>query len=562
MPGERLVKLNNKSLIWIFVLLVCVVPAFGASAINISYDDYYVIQKDTYVNEGSGASNYGADSDYYVRDNTNMEMNAYFQLNFSAIGGRSTITGNMSLWTYTQAVLSASDVHFNVTTSTDVNWGETTLTWNNQYTDVTGQIITYNQYYPNPTASQYDRLELNTSIPTSSAISVAFITDQLEANNYMRGQTKEGTNKPIVQFNFNQDYEILYVEIYDEVSGDLINNLNCTARISANNSDDTITTQTGYGMFLNPGGEVSVNVDCAGSDYRARVFYIGELSGDETLNAYLINTSNSDVNEVTFTVKDGWSQALLSDALVSVSKIIDGSEATIYTGTTDIVGKFALYLEDDAQYTFNITRDGYQERVFDLYAIEETYTILLTPSESYDDYSEQLSQALQYSSGVITWSNTTKNITFTYAESIDVVNNFCMRIINRTNSSYPTQIYFNCDSSASGFMNYSVVTGEILYDIIGYANVSNYFIILDTYTLSTFVDKNMFFGEEGIVISVFIIITMALIGLISSGVMTMILSSGIGVLAVSWMGMMSIPPLGIVSLITLCIVMIIVMIRK
>jgi hypothetical protein len=125
----------------IFVILGSLCLLGGAFAANIEITDTQarnLLLGDSWVYQDSPNSNYGTDNELYVQVRTNVAMRSYvnFDLDRESINAQDVANATLNMYQYTSASTSSSyTIEFYYCSS---DFTESTITWNNQASQVTG----------------------------------------------------------------------------------------------------------------------------------------------------------------------------------------------------------------------------------------------------------------------------------------------------------------------------------------------------------------------------------------------------------------------------------------
>lgn len=146
----------------------------------------------------------------------------------------------------------------------------------------------------------------------------------------------------------------------------------------------------------------------------------------------------------TFTIRDQTTNLQLENATVSQYRNIAGNNTLVDQKVTDILGTVYLTAISNTQYTFTISKGGYNTKTFTLTSINEpAFTIFLTPISSFNSSSDwyNMYHTLE---PTIFYNNIQNNLTLTI---IDYENNLTSYGMNIT---YPTGSNSITGSNPSG----------------------------------------------------------------------------------------------------------------
>lgn len=189
-----------------------------------------------------------------------------------------------------------------------------------------------------------------------------------------------------ISYTFNAIGNTLLVRVFDEATGNSIP-YNITVIVSSSvTSVMNYTNNASQTQFAN----LAVNnytLSLSGGGYNPRSYaIIVNANTSQTINAYLTNQNTTTI----FILKDSSTAAILPGALLSMYRIINGTNTLVESHISDITGQAQFSYTANIQYLINVTLSGYQQKTFILNPIlYSSYTILLdvstggTPSSDY-----------------------------------------------------------------------------------------------------------------------------------------------------------------------------------
>lgn len=165
---------------------------------------------------------------------------------------------------------------------------------------------------------------------------------------------------------------MLNLRIYDETTEELLTE---NVTITKTESDVVSTsTTTGQKVFSDFDGNTTIYL--LSTDYYPRHYIVEHTNYDVVnLETYLLNTSQTNAQEVTLTVAHGTD--VLEGVTFQIYRNFGGVFKEIYSHKTDISGKVTLYLDKTMIYSFNLSKPGYKDKSFELYPTSTAYTIYM-----------------------------------------------------------------------------------------------------------------------------------------------------------------------------------------
>lgn len=312
-----------------------------------------------------------------------------------------------------------------------------------------------------------------------------------------------------------------------------------------NYSYQNTTLNSNYNFCVIPNSSITVNAEIQydGGIYSDRTYYLNNATlTNATSNIYLYQLNSSEAVKFFITVKQG--SEVFTGATVTISKFFvgEGIYKTIGIRETDSSGKFVEYLELDQQYRFAISKNGVNYGVVDKISVCETAPCELTLQVSttttdvwegfYDTYANQVQYAFRYND-----TNKIASLIFTDLSGLAQYVRFEVNRVSYTNESIEnicnTTVY-----STSGTINCNMTGYAGDFSAKAYISKSPE-ILIDIWTFVINLIKDTL-GMEGVLISLFLIITIALVGVWSptAGVVltsfSILMMKILGFVAFSW----------------------------
>lgn len=210
---------------------------------------------------------------------------------------------------------------------------------------------------------------------------------------------------------------------------------------------------------------------------RTRNYYVFDqpLSNSSVIwDLYITNESSSLVYVY---VKDLNDQPLIGARISALHKIVGtGHYITVESGITDINGQTAMYLYPNSEiYQFLITFGNRTFNVPDQYILASVLTLNLDLEGDYTQ-SYTVTQAMSKS---LTFDQTTKTFTYTFADTSGGVTQGCLQV-SQAGSGSLTSISHQCSAGSSGTMSYSLTgTPSGTYVAQAFATVAGIQVLVD-----------------------------------------------------------------------------------
>lgn len=376
--------------------------AFSLDGVDDASNRAYQIQNITLEEPSSitfqGQTPTNASNSYYLDT---------FQINTSTILGGTTNT--------THNLYNSSSSIINTSTSTSINY----LT---NYTGLTPGIYYYNATANNGTSNSstetrqinitYWNAQLNLSLKNgfngsllgNASINITDLnTSRITNYNTTTGQilayiVKNNTNNiyidapgyALTDYNYTANTSTtqylnlsiytnnsVRINIYDEATGTLITQNISVILTSTTEYTDSTTNGTLYKDNLIDG---NYTVKFQGTNYSLTQYALTIASrSTQVLNAFL--SANS--SQVTFTIMDYDSAALITGATFTQSRLINGTWTVIQSKTSDITGRVQVNYLPSVNYQFIVSATGYETQIFYLNpVIFSTYNVRLEKTTS------------------------------------------------------------------------------------------------------------------------------------------------------------------------------------
>lgn len=314
-------------------------------------------------------------------------------------------------------------------------------------------------------------------------------------------------------------------------------------------------TWTGYNNSICILGDLStfsldVQVEYNADGYSAETFYADSLAINGTLQTYDLLLS-SGTTDVTFTVKDQFDD-VVSDIIIEILEYEIGEDAGTLTQSIktnddgEAIGKVTLSTK---RYKFLLKQDG------DL--LLETDAVILTLTSytfrvnlggnyfEYYDYVEDVACSI---------TRTGQTYEYTFNDPNEQITQGCLSITLRTPMN-DRVINSSCVAGYTGSISKNAYTVTGSYTILAQGtftlNGQEYYCTQTTYTKS---DNADLFGENGIFLTFFVVLTLAMIGIWSPSasivlsLVAVVLSVVFGIFTLSTPAVLVLVILGIISI--------------
>lgn len=250
------------------------------------------------------------------------------------------------------------------------------------------------------------------------------------------------------------------------------------------------TSKENWTFQLNPQEtivDINGSVSFKGSGFPQRTTTIDEtLNGSLITNVTLYLLPTVDGIYVTFQVVDS-SNAVVSGATVTVSKIIGGTLTEISSGDTDASGGITLWLDPNSQHTISASKTGVGSTSFSLTPTQSSYTITLSGVTLINQTSSFLGITFDTNpDDLILNNNTNYNFTFDINSSHWNLTSWGFNLRNSTSSIVSTS-----NNSVSGGLlrelldtdDHDEINMDYWWNIDGnYTNLTRTWNVVSTYT--------------------------------------------------------------------------------
>lgn len=220
-----------------------------------------------------------------------------------------------------------------------------------------------------------------------------------------------------------------------------------------------------------------------------------------TEELYLLSTA--DGLDVTFQVLDSNSQ-VVSGVIVTGTKV--STSEVVVSGTTDAAGSVTFFLNPTYLHSFNFSKTGYPETIFNIVPTQSSYTVTLASGGATQyiyDYSYGISQSINPSMSTQFVNNTTYLLSYTLSSSYWNITEFGFTIYDdnktilaqNTSSSNGGTLYRNIDTANKKriILEYYYITNSTRIEGSARWNVFN--TAYEGWSISTFfTDLNTYLG--------------------------------------------------------------------
>jgi len=137
------------------------------------------------------------------------------------------------------------------------------------------------------------------------------------------------------------------------------------------------TTNNTHHRFCKPSDNTTIVGDVSllgyADGYATKNYAQTNLLLGPTLSLYLLKTSSTS-NYITYVVTDQLGQKV-EQVLFKAYQILNGDITLIYQGYTDVVGQVLVYQDSLFTYSYNLSKQGYTTKIFNLQPISTSYVI-------------------------------------------------------------------------------------------------------------------------------------------------------------------------------------------
>lgn len=362
-------------------------------------------------------------------------------------------------------------------------------------------------------------------------------------------------------FTFNMTpVNAVKVYFYDENSESLIRGETMSVYLETTGFSNTYSADTDtdnpYTITGLDGG--IYDLEASSANYPEREYFDLNVSNVSTtnINVYLVNSTEG--AEITFEIKDE-SQDELNGVNAEIMRIINGTETIVAEEKSDFAGRFKLYMDENYEYTINLSKSGFLSKSITLEPseLDSPYTIImytgivLIPIPNIELMISQLNITL-------TRSNVLKQWNLTWREVIPPLTKlrFTVTQHNVTNDTIILK-YLNSTSSGNYTYNlpppYNNTDGIYVGSVYGIYGADTYYITSLSIDIRSEWDT---FKTESLFVSFLFIGTMMCIGIFFSAEAALALTL-VGMFVFWRLGFYSISMTGILSLMVLIIIIII-----
>lgn len=201
------------------------------------------------------------------------------------------------------------------------------------------------------------------------------IIDAPGRNHYENNISISSTGS-INSYQYLYSFNSVWVYAYKQSDSSSIINFNVTI-YNDNNSYSNVSSG-GVARFSNIlSGTYTVRVVSTG--YQSADYTITVTDNSfQTVNAYLSAATDT----VIFTIIDEDTSKVVEDAVVQQKKYINNKLITVASKTSDISGKVQFNYENGEDYTFVVSKNGYETKTFSLIILFSDYDVIITPENN------------------------------------------------------------------------------------------------------------------------------------------------------------------------------------
>lgn len=354
--------------------------------------------------------------------------------------------------------------------------------------------------------------------------------------------------------------------IYDEHSDALVQNTTVTLEFVGENYAAVFNTTNGSVHITTIPGNQDYSVRYYANGYRHREYYYYERAAiTDNLRLYLINTSKSDL--VMMTLNDQYGRPAINYTVKMLRNYISAANVSQYQIVsmmrTNVEGKAGLYVDlYDVWYKFiytdstgKVLKTETPSPIFET----ELATTINTGSETLESF--RLYDNVYYYIDILNSSGTIYG-RLQYADSSNIVRKVCLDV-RRVSASGYDKVCYNCSAAAAGTISCLIDHNAAgTYMVQGWIDTQteHTFHLLDyleTYNLEA---NKIYFGREGVFLTIMVVGTMATMGLATAtgSIMLMV----IGLIGMGYMTFMSGLVLGYIYWIVILAMMILFMVHK
>jgi hypothetical protein len=326
------------------------------------------------------------------------------------------------------------------------------------------------------------------------------------------------------QLNNNHSYFAGTFTTYSE--GSLQENISSSVSFNATSEVDMCSSST------NPDIRVIANIEYVRPEYDTRFYYFfnSTLTPNQNIKLYLLEIIYAD--QVNFHVTDTNDYPLGSNVYVFVQRYFPstGDYVTVAMLRPDEIGDDATYLRKvDAWYKFIVTQNGETIYVTTPRKITETDVYIRVPLSSLTNILEKFGNL----DASITFNNVTRNFTASFVQANGNTVEGCLEV-NRLSYGSQTLQCRKCQESSSATLICGIGSVNGTYTASFYATIDSVTRLIKTLEVNLATLQAKVYGEDGLVLSLFIFLLLAFIGLwnpsvaIVFGIVGLIFSAIIG----------------------------------
>ena len=286
---------------------------------------------------------------------------------------------------------------------------------------------------------------------------------------------------------------------------------------SYNNLTNNAADGSQYKFCIYPTWEtfkVDADLDYEAEAYSSRTYHLRNAVISNITNEIKLNLLTvSDSVKFFISVKKGL--VPFTDAIVTISKYFTGEGVyrTIGIRETDDLGEFIEYLDLDKKYKFFISKNGTSYGTITAQASCEAAPCELKLqideglTDTWQGYYDIYATNVAYS---LTFNDTTKIVTYTFNDLTGLAQYFQLTVVQLSSNQTGNTICDNTLYSTSGTLNCNVTGYTGNFKATGYISRSPPLVVRTILFVNEIISD--VFGQLGILVSLFLIITIALVG--------------------------------------------------
>jgi hypothetical protein len=326
-------------------------------------------------------------SDYYSSDKIND-----FNVSYDSTDYVSDINGNVFLPMLSSGLVTLSKTNYfdnETTLNPYANYHASMIYWTRIYAKSILSNTTITDFTIDYKGVEYQSNGEYASIPlyaTSEVIEIYNATNG--TTNYIPSSYNITGSDYLQNYTFSlyDNPSVLDINMYDAQSGNLItDSVDVQVLGSSITKSDTVTDGTAYFDELAPDTYIVrfTSENYTTSEYSQTIAY----NTFNSLNVYLFPNAT---NSVTFTTRSQVGGTAMADVIYTMSTVINNTQQVVGSRLTDIAGQVTFSYEDDKIYIFEVSKDAYESKQFQLSApLNNDYTVWLDLVDDYeisDDY--------------------------------------------------------------------------------------------------------------------------------------------------------------------------------